>query len=370
MAWTQKLPSGNHRALYRTADKKVRSAGSFPHKSKALAMATMAEVAAAEPGWRDPKAAARTWGAWCKEWWPTRSVAPGTLDRQMSARRKHLEPKWGKTALVDITRHEVKAWAADLARTGLAPTSVQRLIHLLSASLAAAVDAEIIPANPAARLNLPHGETDVHRYLTRDEADALLEQFADDSVDEAMVSMLLGTGLRWGEMVGLQVGRLNLARNTVRVAEVWDVNQRVLKAYPKGKKIRDVPVPPWLAERLAPLVEGRKSGFVFIRNGFVPEYANWRRGEWLPALEGAGLGELRIHDLRHTYASWLIQDGVPLAEVGRLLGHVSPTTTQIYAHLADTPVEHIFTAIREVGRSGRVAERVADSRSTTLYEAV
>lgn len=342
-------PSKKYRGLYRDKDGKTRSAGTFVHKDRALAEAIKAEDAVSAPGWRDPKMGLKPWGEWAEVWWSTRTVEPGTLARQKSGLTKHLIPKWGDAPLAGISRQDVRAWAAELGRTSLSPSSVQRHVHLLSASLAAAVDAGLITANPAARLKLPSGQIDVHRYLTRDEADRLLDAIADP-LSNLMVSTLLGTGLRWGEMIGLQVNRLDLARNTLRVAEVWDMTQRSLKAYPKGRKIREVPVPPWLVERLTPQVEGRSKGFVFERNdGVLPDYWNWRKEHWDSA--AALVGKPRIHDLRHTYASWLIQDGVSLARVGQLLGHISPATTQVYAHLAEVKASDIFASIREVGRN-------------------
>ncbi|WP_396289423.1 tyrosine-type recombinase/integrase [Curtobacterium sp. KT1] len=62
---------------------------------------------------------------------------------------------------------------------------------------------------------------------------------------------------------------------------------------------------------------------------------------------------------RHTYASWLIQDSVPLEEVGRLLGHVSPLTTRWYAHLAETPSDSVLSALSR-------PERWADGGKTSL----
>lgn len=65
------------------------------------------------------------------------------------------------------------------------------------------------------------------------------------------------------------------------------------------------------------------------------------------AAKAAGIGHLRVHDLRHTYASWLIQAGIPLEEVGRLLGHVSPITTQRYTHLGATPSAAVLAALSD-----------------------
>ncbi|HEX4400967.1 MAG TPA: site-specific integrase, partial [Galbitalea sp.] len=206
--------------------------------------------------------------------------------------------------------------------SGLAPSSVQRHLHLFSASLTAAVDAEILVANPAARLALPSGETDEMRFLTQKESGTLLASF--EPAPRAFVSLLLGTGLRYGEGAGLQHKRLDLNRGQLRVAEVWDDKTGELKAYPKGRKIRDVPLPDWVVEQIP---EG--DGLVF--GPMI--YTNWRKRVWLPALERSGLGHVRPHDLRHTYASRLAESGYSLFEIGARLGHVSPVTTQRYSHL-------------------------------------
>lgn len=73
------------------------------------------------------------------------------------------------------------------------------------------------------------------------------------------------------------------------------------------------------------------------------------RARWDAACRAAGVGHVRVHDLRHTYASWLLQSGVDLAEVGRLLGHTSPLTTQRYAHLAETPSAAVLEALGSHG---------------------
>jgi integrase len=349
MGWAEEQRSGRYRAMYRDAAGKRRSAGIFTHKRAAEKAADVAENDARKLGWRDPSIALMPWGEWVAEWWPTRAVEPGTLRVDQSRLNARLMPYWQTTPLAAITRQDVRAWIAQLSRTDLAPATVQRCVSLFSASLAAAVDAEILPANPASRMQVVKGETAEQRYLTRPEFAAIAAAMPS-AFDEALASTLVATGMRWGEGIGLQIPRIDFERGSIRVAEGWDDRMGRVKPYPKGRKIRDVPLPGWLASHLQPLVDGRRTGQLWAVDDRVPDYHNWRSRVWIPALKKADIGHVRIHDLRHTYASWLIQDGVPLEEVGRLLGHVSPLTTRAYAHLAESPRQHILDALPDPSR--------------------
>lgn len=355
MPSTETLPSGKYRAIYRIPGGKKRYVpGTFTHKKAAFNAAAAAEEKSMSLGWRDPRAAMRPWKEWCAEWWETRDVEPGVLKRDESSRDHCLMPRWANVPLAEITRQDIRAWAAQLKRSGLAPSTIDKRVYLLSASLNAAIDAEILTQNPAFRIRgrgSSAGETDERRYLTHAEAAIFLANFkppVDEPVNEAFVRTLLGTGMRWGEAVGLQVERVSLERRMLRVAETWDDEIRRLAPYPKGKKIRSVPIPGSLAPYLEAMIGGRKSGYVFLRDGYILDYANWRKRFWLPAETEAGIGHVRIHDLRHTYASWLLQHPVhpvSLAEVGRLLGHVSPQTTAKYAHLTESVPAHVTAAL-------------------------
>jgi len=366
MAWTEQRASGRWQGLYRLPDGSRRSAGTHPHKKAAMNAAAAAEQEAAQLGWRDPRAGARLWSDWVAEWWPTRNVESSTLRTDESRRTKHLDDRWGAVALVDITRHDVKAWAAELLAGGMAAATRDRCLALLSASLVAAVDAEIITANPAARLRLSSADNTRERYLTKDEGFALLDEIPE-GVQRAIAAMLLGTGVRWGEGAGATVQRLDVAGRQFRVAETWDDKARQVKDYPKGRKRRTVPVPDWTLEHVEPLVNRRKSGFLFLTAEGTPlDHHNYRRRIWIPAVERAGLNDVHIHDARHTYASWLIQDGVPLEEVGRLLGHVSPLTTRRYAHLAETPSASVLSALSRPERRADGGQEVAPVDSNVL----
>lgn len=339
--------------------------GTHTHKPKAVRAAAAAEEKARRRMHGDPDARKRTWGDWVEEWWPTRDIEASTRRVDLRRRELHLDPHWADVPIGAITRQRVKAWIADLRAAGAGPTTVQRCAHLLSASLSAAMDAEIIDSNPAARLKLAGSAKAMERYLEDDESAALWQQMPTQ-LDRLILDTYLGTGVRPGEGAGFHWNRFDLDRATVRVVETYDQEDGTIKAYPKGRRIRDLPLPPdlvdalraWKALREAAgedLEAGcglkhsagvcRSSLVLTSPSGTPLRVGNWDTRVFKPALVAAGVGHARVYDLRHTYASRLLQAGVSLAEVGQLLGHVSPQTTQIYAHLAKKPSAVVLAAI-------------------------
>lgn len=357
MGWAEKLPSGKYRAVYRDGAGKRRSAGTYTHKAKAIREAGAKEAEARSKKWRDPEAYKLPWGEWAEEWLKARTVEATTERADAVRLRKHIRPKWDDVPLGSITRHDVKAWAAEMRRAGVGASTVQRIVHLFSASLNAAVDAEVIDANPAARIALMKGAQEQERFLTREEFAAVRAQLPT-ARDRLMVELLAYTGLRWSEMAGLHWSRVDLRRGLVRVVETYNETAGQMKAYPKGKRAREVPLTDDLVAALSSL-ERPKGGncgvphaagicrgpLVFTTDSGRPmRNSNWSP-LWRAAVADAGVGHARLHDLRHTYASWLLQQGIPLAEVGRLMGHVSTQTTAKYAHLAEAPTDAIKLAL-------------------------
>lgn len=168
----------------------------------------------------------------------------------------------------------------------------QRAVHLLSASLSAAVDAEVIQVNPAARLKLTKGAQAQKRFVTRAEYDALFGQMPTER-DQLVLAMLVHTGPRWGELAGLHWNRVDLERGMLKVVEVYDEKTGRMKAYLKGKATRDVPLPPTLVEQLAALPRGaspcpvphttgrcRSSLVLTTENGAVLRNVNWSNRVW------------------------------------------------------------------------------------------
>lgn len=363
MAYARKLPSGKWRGIYQGVDSKPATApgGPYVYKRQALEAAQEAESAARLR--RAFGTVARedlpTWTEWSAVWLSRRIVEPSTARTDEGRVTKYLKPHWGDLQLHKITKGEVRAWVKELRepkkdKPTLADATVMRLVHLLSASLESAVEEELIPFNPAHGLKFNFASNPQETYLTGEQFWAVLDAITEDY--KPAIQLLVTTGMRLGEAIGLHKPRIYESSGLIEVREVWDTRNRIMKAYPKGKSRRFVPLPDWARDEPTaskrgetcgfPHKEGKCVGGLFLHSpeGSVLDGSRLRKAFKSACLD-AELPEIRLHDLRHTYASWLIQGGVSLAEVGRLLGHKSPQTTDRYAHLADVPKDQILAAL-------------------------
>lgn len=290
MPWSEARPDGTHRAGWRDASGKVRRKSGFRRASEAVRYAGEQE-AKARRGEVVPTGRALTWGQWCDVWLTLRAVEPSTVDSDASRLRAHVRPRWDAQRLNRITRAEVQAWVNELACV-LAPGSVGRVFHLLSASLVAAVEHGHLAASPAVRIKLPPSARGHERFLTRAELDAVLEYLNEPY--RAMAAILAGTGLRFGELAGLHWQRVDLDERMLHVIETFDSVDRVIKPYPKSgsKKVRGVPLAGWVVAELAALRlrsgQARSCG-VEHRSGAV-----CRSGLAIPAPRGAALDERNV----------------------------------------------------------------------------
>lgn len=150
--------------------------------------------------------------------------------------------------------------------------------------------------------------------------------------------MLAYTGLRWGEATALRVCDIDFDRRRIDVRRAFsDVGGRIVLGTPKSHQFRTVPIPRFVAVELAAAVEGKRPDeLVFMmRGGSVVRLSNWRGAVFVPARSRAGLSDrFRVHDLRHTAASLMIQAGYPPKMLQEIMGHASITTTlDLYGHL-------------------------------------
>lgn len=147
------------------------------------------------------------------------------------------------------------------------------------------------------------------------------------------------TGLRFGELAGLQRGDIDPLRGTLTVRRgVVEVAGRIDVGEPKtNASRRTIALSPWLAEDLAAHLADATTLYVFSSpNGGPLRRGNFRSRVWVPATVRAGLEGVPFHSLRHTHAAMLIAAGVHVKTIQARLGHASITTTMnVYGHLFD-----------------------------------
>jgi integrase len=167
--------------------------------------------------------------------------------------------------------------------------------------------------------------------------------------------LLVGTGLRWGEAVGLRVGRVDLLAKTPKVLVVEHLHElsstgEIVFTDPKSRMSRrTVSITAQVALELVGLVAGKQSNelmFTAPKGGPV-RTRNFRR-IWVKARDAAGLPGLRVHDLRHTHAAILIAANRQMSAISRRLGHSSIAVTDtLYGHLREEIDEGILSAISD-----------------------
>jgi integrase len=201
-------------------------------------------------------------------------------------------------------------------------------------------------------------------YLTHARALAL----ADEAGRGRLLILLLAyTGLRWGEATALRVCDIDLDRRRVDVRRAFsDVGGRVILGTPKSHQYRTVPLPRFLAVELATAVVGKHADeLVFTApGGSVLRLPNWRRSVFIPARRRAGLNDrFRVHDLRHTAASLIIQAGYPPKMLQEIMGHASIITTlDLYVHLYPGEMDRYADRLHEAARMTDVADDAVKMR--------
>ena len=237
----------------------------------------------------------------------------------------HLLPVFDKMTLDAITGETIKAFRSKKLEQGYNPKTVNNQVTVLTRILAEAVQFEYLDFVPRVKnLRLPPQEFD---FLSFEEADSLVE-VADGSW-KTMIVLALATGLRQGELLGLQWGDIDLERKFMVVRHSL---VRGKLGSPKSHKARTIPLNDDTVDALQNL-EGR-DGYVFHgEKGGALTYNQCKWPLWR-ACKAAGLRMIGWHVLRHSFASHLVQSGVNIMEVQTYLGHSDIRTTQRYAHLS------------------------------------
>lgn len=252
-----------------------------------------------------------------------RRLRPGTRVSYAGHINNHISPLLGGIPVARLSRRDVRRLIADRERAGLSPATIARIHATLSAALAWGVRERLLLENAAAHVELPRPEERLVEAMTEDRADDIREAVRDTYL-EALVELLLGSGLRLGEALGLNQG--DLAGNVVMVRRS------------KGRQ-RAVVVSDDAAEALRQHIAGNK-----VRGKDVPVFFGPRSGRrlttWTVSHALRKVAGVNPHALRHASATLMVAKGAHMKVVAEQLGHRSvQTTDRFYAHVAPSSLQ-------------------------------
>lgn len=266
--------------------------------------------------------------------------------------KAHIRPLLGTRTVKSLTRNDVGRFQRDVAEGKSARKTdakrggkkvvggkgiAARATATLKAMLSFATERGIISESPAIGVRLLKQDK-VERFMSESEVAKLAE--AITNLEDAaklppayagIFRMLMLTGCRLGEIEGLQWDWIDFERGMIRFPDSKT-----------GAKITPLPSP--AADVLANIA--RRDGDPFV---FQATRGAWGRisgvsKAWREVRTAAGMPDLRLHDLRHSFASFAVADGAALFLVGKILGHKQASTTEIYAHLRDDPLKAVADA--------------------------
>lgn len=274
------------------------------------------------------------------------SVAPRTVQ----AYRADLEgfTTWAERGEVHgpegVDRTLLRRYVAHLTTRRYARRSVTRKVSTLRRYFGWATRTGLVRLDPSVRLSAPGGGGRLPRVLQQDEVNALLEDPGTTKTelpavrarDDAVLEVLYGSGLRVGELCGLDIDDVDLLRGR---ATVWG----------KGSKQRVVPLSTTSVEAIGRWVGACRGELLTEDSPAAAMFVN-RRGRRLTPRDVARIVDRRAlsptnpHALRHTFATHLLDGGADLRAVQELLGHADLATTQRYTHVSRERLRSVYDA--------------------------
>ncbi|MEZ5346849.1 MAG: site-specific tyrosine recombinase XerD [Pyrinomonadaceae bacterium] len=233
---------------------------------------------------------------------------------------------------VEMTRPDLRLFVATLSKSGLSPSTVNRIISAVRGFFKFLMLDGHIKTHPAENLDTPAKGFYLPRFMTEEEVESLLAQpdvtQETGLRDRAILELMYASGLRVSEAANLRIDDV-------------DIDSGILTCKGKGNKERKVPLGKsaieWVRSHLAKRkkIEHIELRNLFVTTGgqpinrqtifkFVKEYA-----------AKAGLEDISPHTLRHSFATHLLQRGADSRSVQAMLGHADISTTQIYTHITD-----------------------------------
>ena len=293
-----------------------------------------------------------TLGQWLDRWlaeYKDGTIRPGTLESYRNYIENYIKPQLGGKQVSLITTQDVQRMYRRLKNGGrvredaerskrLSDSTVRHIHTMLHGAMKAAVQAHIIPKNPTENATVPKSNYKPMQVLNEQELDTFLQAVQKDDIWRDFFYTELMTGLRRGEICALMWRDFDAKAGTLGISRTLHSKGQGVYALGDTKTSqgnRTIILP----ESVAALLRARKKAS--ISQWIFPQPASpelpmnpgtaYRRLKTL--LEEAGLPSIRFHDLRHTFATLALQNGMDVKTLSAMLGHVSAATTlDIYTH--------------------------------------
>ncbi|WOJ92915.1 tyrosine-type recombinase/integrase [Congregibacter variabilis] len=282
---------------------------------------------------KDPQAEARqrkavpTWNQFFEDsYLPHAKQVKRTWKNDADMQRLRLSDRFGATPVNAITRQSVQQFHNELREEGMAPATADHHLKLIRHALNMAVDWGLLTNNPTAKVKQFNADNQVERYLSEEELQRLLKVLKAHKNRPVCCAILwlLATGARVGEALSAEWTDIDRSRRT------WVIQAK----NSKSKKRRSVvlnDVALSVLDELEARTRHKPQGRLFVGKRGPLGTIN---KVWYGIRDKAALGDFRLHDLRHSYASMLVNAGHSLYEVQQALGHSDPKVTMRYAHLS------------------------------------
>lgn len=263
----------------------------------------------------------------------------------------NLKKEFGSLRLQNFSLSLLESYQSRRLAEGRKPATVNRYLATIKHMFTKAVDWEMVPEDTfkrVRRVKLSEENNRRLRYLSIEESDILVA--AAEPHLKPILTTALNTGMRRGEILGLTWEQVDLKHGFLLLDKT------------KSGKRREIPINSSLSETLRTLLVARRIDipFVFFDPITGRRYQSVKRA-FATACRRAGIYDFHFHDLRHTFASQLVMNGVDITTVSKLLGHASLTMTLRYSHLSPN---HLKEAVNILAR------KMTDRNMTTSHEQV
>jgi len=269
---------------------------------------------------------------------------------------RRIDEVFGSKRLNEITRQQIQKFHGQVKEGGLSAASADHHLKLIRHSLNLAVEWKMVDKNPAAGIKQFNEDNKVEHYLDDEELQRLVSVLrANDPPMVCQVALfLLSTGARLSEALNADWAHID------RVSRVW----RIPATNSKSKRVRAIPLNDHAIEVLDRLGTEGKSEHLFTSKMTKGRLTAVNK-VWVRLREKAKLPHLRLHDLRHQFASFLVNAGHTIYEVQKILGHSDTKVTERYAHLSLKTLQgaanSASVAMRGAGKAAVVVQEVLEA---------